>query len=112
MIYLNHIIWDTDSDAQFSRLPDTLELPRMNRNDIATYVHQLISYYPLDYVATTIVTNIQWDIDSDDYDDEVLSLPNAMEVPCYFDEDGDMDFDAISDHISDVTGFCHYGFSE
>lgn len=45
--------------------------------------------------------NILWDID-----DEVVYLPMEIEIP----EELRGDFDAISDYISDTTGFCHYGF--
>ena len=43
--------------------------------------------------------NIQWDSD-------VPELPNEIEIP----ENIPNDEDAISDYLSDVTGFCHKGF--
>jgi hypothetical protein len=47
--------------------------------------------------------NIQWDTDRDQ---ELLKeLPTEIDIP-----DGMDDEDEISDYISDVTGFCHYGF--
>lgn len=48
------------------------------------------------------VVNIKWDTDGDL---ELLQeLPKEIEIPEHFiDEE-------ISDYISDVTGFCHYGF--
>lgn len=47
--------------------------------------------------------NIQWDTDGDQ---ELLKeLPVEIDIP-----DGMDDEDEISDYISDVTGFCHYGF--
>lgn len=47
--------------------------------------------------------NIQWDTDGDQ---ELLKeLPIEIDIP-----DGMDDEDEISDYISDVTGFCHYGF--
>ena len=50
--------------------------------------------------------NIKWDTDGDL---ELLQeLPKEIEIPEHFiDEDYD---EEISDYISDVTGFCHYGF--
>lgn len=48
-------------------------------------------------------TNIQWDIDPED--DGGVALPNEITIPNDI-EDGE----AISDYISDVTGFCHKGF--
>lgn len=48
-------------------------------------------------------TNIQWDIDPED--DGGVALPNEITIPNDI-EDGK----AISDYISDVTGFCHKGF--
>lgn len=54
-------------------------------------------------------TNIKWDID---YDDDNDDLPKEIEIPSEIlknhDED---DYDeVISDYISDVTGYCHCGF--
>lgn len=49
-------------------------------------------------------TNIQWDADCDE-------LPTEIEIPKDFiSENGEVDEDAVSDYISDETGFCHYGF--
>lgn len=55
-------------------------------------------------------TNIEWDIDTeeDENEEEVmadLNLPTEIELP-----DGMEDEEEISDYISDLTGFCHYGF--
>lgn len=47
--------------------------------------------------------NIQWDTDGDQ--DLLKELPTKIDIP-----DGMDDEDEISDYISDVTGFCHYGF--
>lgn len=47
--------------------------------------------------------NILWDVD----DKEDLNfLPTEIEIP-----EGMVDDDDISDYLSDVTGFCHNGFS-
>lgn len=46
--------------------------------------------------------NINWDTDGED-----IHLPNEIEIP---DDIADEDDDAISDYLSDVTGFCHKGF--
>lgn len=50
--------------------------------------------------------NIIWDVDNDE---ELEALPNEIEIPDDILSDG-MHEDEISDYISDVTGFCHYGF--
>lgn len=56
--------------------------------------------------------NIQWDIDYP----EGLKLPSEIEIPeDIIDEDVDeydyeAKLDAISDYITDITGFCHKGF--
>lgn len=55
--------------------------------------------------------NIQWDIDLEDgetYEDTVkaLGLPSELCIPTTL-KTGD----EISDYISDMTGFCHKGFS-
>lgn len=45
-------------------------------------------------------TNIKWDTDG-----ENINLPKEIEIP------KDMiDEDEISDYLSDITGFCHFGF--
>jgi len=51
------------------------------------------------------VTNIEWDFDED------VFLPTEMEVfvPNNIEKEDIDDF--ISDTISDMTGFCHKGFS-
>ena len=47
--------------------------------------------------------NIVWDVD---YEEELEDLPDEIEIP-----EGMVDVDEIGDYISDVTGFCHYGFT-
>ena len=49
-----------------------------------------------------ITTNIKWDLEG--YEETIL--PTEIELP-----DGMEDEDEISDYISDVTGFYHYGFN-
>ena len=46
--------------------------------------------------------NIEWDVD---YEEEREDLPTEIDIP-----EGMIDEEEISDYISDVTGFCHYGF--
>lgn len=50
-----------------------------------------------------IAYNIEWD--TDDINPEELDLPTEIEIPPNI-----TDEDEISDYISDITGFCHYGF--
>ena len=47
--------------------------------------------------------NIKWDVDTEE---ELKDLPTEIEIP----NNIDIEDDVISDYISDVTGFCHYGF--
>lgn len=47
-------------------------------------------------------TGIEWDVDCQE---DMEDLPTEIEIP-----DGMEDEEDISDYISDVTGFCHYGF--
>ena len=44
--------------------------------------------------------NIKWDID----DDNDVVLPSEIEIPNNITEDD------ISDYLSDVTGYCHFGY--
>lgn len=46
--------------------------------------------------------NILWDTDG-----EEVNLPNEIEIPDWVDKEDD---GAISDYLSDETGFCHFGF--
>ena len=48
--------------------------------------------------------NIMWDVD---YVEDLEGLPAEIEIPDWIEGE---DEEAISDYISDVTGFCHYGF--
>lgn len=54
--------------------------------------------------------DIEWDTDGDK---EVLDeLPTEIQIPDELTKNADKDsyYDEISDYISDVTGFCNYGF--
>lgn len=46
-------------------------------------------------------TNIQWETDS-----ENIKLPTEIIIP----KEIENDIDAISDYLSNTTGFCHLGF--
>ena len=45
-------------------------------------------------------TDIMWDTDG-----EKVDLPTEIKIP-----EGMTDEDEISDYITDLTGFCHFGF--
>lgn len=49
---------------------------------------------------------IKWDTDNDKALEE--QLPKEMVIPEAVEKQG---HDAISDYLSDVTGFCHFGFN-
>ena len=51
------------------------------------------------------VINIEWDADEETKE----YLPKEISLPSDFSAE-DEDIDEISDYISDVTGFCHFGF--
>jgi len=53
-----------------------------------------------------IVTDIDWDTDGEDID-----LPSELEIDILDDMDSEDIEDYVSDSISDITGFCHYGFT-
>lgn len=53
-----------------------------------------------DFFYKTKAIDIIWDTDSED-----VMLPKEIELP-----DGMEDEDAISDYLSDVTGYCHKGY--
>ena len=55
------------------------------------------------------IINILYDVNSDE---DKAFLPNEIEIPAeMIGENGEVDEDVISDYISDVTGYCHFGFS-
>ena len=66
---------------------------------------------------TYIVTNIAWDIDELDIDDNeeaYENLPTEVEVTIDVEEEELDEEDAeyaISEYLSDEYGFCHDGFS-
>ena len=47
--------------------------------------------------------NIQWDVDDNE---DLECLPQKVKIPR-----GMTDDDEISDYLTDLTGFCHCGFS-
>lgn len=59
--------------------------------------------------------NIKWDIDIEDLEEgeleEILAtLPTEIEIPEEIEKELEENKDAISDYISDLTGYCYYGF--
>lgn len=50
----------------------------------------------------TFAMDIEWDTDGEDAD--MIGLPSWVEIPSYVDEDD------IADYLSDVFGFCVFGF--
>lgn len=59
-------------------------------------------------MVTVRIYNIQWDTDGDEK--LFKKLPQNIEATIIEpNEDEDVE-DIISDYISDLTGFCHYGF--
>lgn len=48
--------------------------------------------------------DIIWDIDEEDDDLTKIDLPTEIDIPDGIDEE------EVSDYISDMTGFCHYGY--
>lgn len=47
-------------------------------------------------------TNIQWDVDNET---ERALLPTEIEIPEKMSDD-----EEISDYLSAITGYCHYGY--
>ena len=54
-------------------------------------------------MSRLVAINRQWDVD---YEEDLDGLPQKVILP-----EGMTDDDEISDYLSDLTGFCHYGFS-
>ena len=54
-------------------------------------------------MSRLVAINIQWDVDNEE---DLDSLPQRVILPEEMTDD-----DEISDYLSDLTGFCHRGFS-
>lgn len=54
-------------------------------------------------MSRLVAINIQWDVDDNE---DLERLPQKVKIP-----KGMTDDDEISDYLSDLTGFCHFGFS-
>ena len=53
-----------------------------------------------------IVSNVQFDTDEEEVD---LPIEFEIEIPSDIVEEEEID-DYVSDEISNITGFCHFGF--
>ena len=53
-----------------------------------------------------VATNIEWDTDGEDID-----LPNTLEIDVPDSTDAEDIDEYISDELSNITGFCYFGFS-
>ena len=54
-------------------------------------------------MSRLVAINIQWDVDNEE---DLDSLPQRVILPEEMTDD-----DEISDYLTDLTGFCHRGFS-
>ena len=57
--------------------------------------------------------NIRWDTSDGNGNDEPVDLPTEMDIPDTIVEglsSREEVLDAVSDWLSDETGFCHFGF--
>lgn len=50
-----------------------------------------------------VAKDIMWDVEQEE---DLDTLPAEIEIPKEIEDDEE----AISDYISDQTGFCHFGF--
>lgn len=51
-------------------------------------------------------TNIEWDVSGDDIDENTSEIPTEIDIP----KEIENDEEAISDYLTDETGFCHCGY--
>lgn len=83
-----------------------------NKANIDDEVAQAYKYITnrIDY-NTLNATNIEYDVDDDC--DESVSLSDSIEIPfdiIAYSSNRDEITDAVSDYITNETGFCHNGF--
>lgn len=58
-----------------------------------------------------VAVDIDWDIDDESFDEgHGISLPENIEIPEDVLKAYKENEDAISDYLTNTTGFCHYGF--
>lgn len=57
----------------------------------------------INFPEKRIAKNIMWDVD---YQEDIDTLPKEIEIPSNIEDDDE----AISNYISNKTGFCHFGF--
>ena len=55
-----------------------------------------------------VATNIKWDVEEENDGNETIDLPNSILIPLRVSRLNDDE--AISDYLSEFTGFCHKGF--
>lgn len=82
--------WELEGDGWFYRV-------RIEEHEIGD-----VALEPKSNLKTFAV-NIEWDTDGEDADD-IIGLPSWVEIP------SDVDEDDIADYLSDVFGFCVFGF--
>lgn len=88
--------WELEGDGWFYRV-------RVEEHEIGDVVPE-----PKTNLKTFAV-DIEWDTDDeiecdDDDEEDMLGLPSWVEIP------SDVDEDDIADYLSDVFGFCVFGF--
>lgn len=59
---------------------------------------------------TYVATDIQWDTEDEDDDGDIPDLPTSVVIPKDVDVDDEY-ADDVGDYLSDLTGFCHSGFT-
>lgn len=84
---------------KFTELNENIEFERYEI--MSTYLSEIQEEEKMEVIKMKAI-NIIWDVD---FEEELEGLPTEIEIP-----DGMEDEEEISDYLSDVTGFCHWGF--
>lgn len=93
----NSVDWDTDREEREEALREGIE----DTGNMAEHDNDL----QVEEEKITYAKNIEWDTDGEN--PEEIGLPDRILIPAKVAKDGD---EAISDFITQETGYCHKGF--
>lgn len=98
-----YAIWDNHYNSWYRAKGQSLKV--LNTKTEALEYLQSVQEFESCGIAKAV--NIQWDIDSRS---DLQFLPTEIMIPTEVLNEVKENDDAISDYITDVTGFCHRGF--
>lgn len=98
-----YAVWDNHYNSWYRAKGQSLKVLN-TKAEALEYLHSVQEFESCGIVKAV---NIQWDIDSRS---DLQFLPTEIMIPTEVLNEAKENDDAISDYITDVTGFCHRGF--